>query len=157
MHDGYMPAYSRLSDADRRVVHQALGLLRASVVGQVFDCPTSVMAYLTLRYADLEHEVFGVLWVDARNRLIAEDVLFRGTLAETSVYPRELAKHGLRRNAGAALLFHNHPTGCAEPSRADEMLTKTLQSALDLVSIRVLDHIVVGAGGAVSFAQRGLL
>lgn len=157
MHDGYMPAYSRLSDADRRVVHQALGLLKASVVGQVFSCPTSVMAYLTLRYADLEHEVFGVLWVDGQNRLIAEDVLFRGTLAQTSVYPRELAKLGLRCNAGAVLLFHNHPTGCAEPSRADEMLTKTLQETLHLVDIRVLDHIVVGAGGAVSFAQRGLL
>jgi DNA repair protein RadC len=156
MHDGYQPAYARLPEADRRVIHQALELLKATVFGEPFDSPHAVKDYLTLRYADLGHEVFGALWLDAQHRLIAEDVLFRGTLSQTSVYPREVAKQALKRNAGAVVLFHNHPSGCAEPSRADEALTKAMQQALQLIDVRVLDHVVVAARGAVSFAERGL-
>jgi len=157
MHDQYVPSYSWLPQADRDLIQRALTLLSASVAGQVFDSPKVIQNYLTLRYADLEHEVFGVVWVNAHNRLIAEELLFRGTLTQTAVYPREVVKQALKRNAQGALFFHNHPSGCSEPSRADELLTKALRQALQLVEVRVLDHIVVSAHGAVSFAERGLL
>jgi DNA repair protein RadC len=101
--------------------------------------------------------VFGVLWLDAQNRLIEAEELFRGTLTQTSVYPREVVKAALTRNAGAAILYHNHPSGSAEPSRADELLTGNLKTALALVDVRVLDHFVVTAGKVTSFAARGLM
>lgn len=151
------PLYPGLSEPDRQTIRRALEVLKASIARQVFDRPGAVKDYLTLKYAGLQYEVFGALWLDAHVRLLSEDVLFRGTLTQTSVYPREVAKQGLLRNAGGVILFHNHPSGCSEPSRADEMLTQTLKAALALVDVRVLDHLVVAAGGAVSFAERGLL
>jgi DNA repair protein RadC len=102
-------------------------------------------------------EVFSVLFLDAQHRLLKLEDLFFGTLTQTSVYPREVVKRALALNAGAVVLAHNHPSGLAEPSRADEYLTQTLMSALKLVDVRVLDHLVVGQGQVVSMAERGLI
>jgi len=123
----------------------------------VFDSPQMVKDYLQLHLGSLTHEVFAVLFLDVQHRLISLDTLFTGSLSQTSVYPREVVKRALARNAGAVILAHNHPSGLAEPSRADEYLTQTLKSALALVDVRVLDHLVVGCGQVVSFAERGLL
>jgi DNA repair protein RadC len=101
--------------------------------------------------------VFAVLFLDSQHRLIVLEPMFRGTLTQTSVYPREVVKRALALNAGAVILAHNHPSGAAEPSRADEYLTQTLKAALALVDVRVLDHLVVGRGRVTSFAERGLL
>jgi DNA repair protein RadC len=122
-----------------------------------FDSPGAVRDYLHLQLAAREHEVFAVLFLDAQHRLLQFDEMFRGTLTQTSVYPREVVRRALALNAGAVILAHNHPSGVAEPSRADEFLTQSLKSALALVDVRVLDHFVVGKGQVVSFAERGLL
>ena len=122
-----------------------------------FDSPQAVRDYLQLQLAAREHEVFAVLFLDAQQRLLRFDEMFRGTLTQTSVYPREVVRRALALNAGAVILAHNHPSGVAEPSRADEFLTQSLKSALALVDVRVLDHFVVGKGQIVSFAERGLL
>ncbi|RZL11264.1 MAG: JAB domain-containing protein [Rubrivivax sp.] len=123
----------------------------------VFTAPQVVKEYLQLQLGALPHEVFCVLFLDAQHRLIAAEELFRGTLTQTSVYPREVVKQALAHNAAAVILAHNHPSGVLEPSRADELLTQTLKSSLSLVDVRVLDHLVVGRASAVSFAERGLL
>lgn len=123
----------------------------------VFTTPQMVKDYLQMRLGALPHEVFAVLFLDAQQRLIACEEMFRGTLTQTSVYPREVLKRALELNAAAVILSHNHPSGVLEPSRADELLTQTLKSSLGLVDIRVLDHVVVGRGGALSFAERGLV
>ena len=123
----------------------------------VFDSPQRVKDYLQLHLGQLQHEVFAVLFLDAQHRLIKLDQMFTGTLGQTSVYPREVVKLALARNAGAVILAHNHPSGVAEPSRADEFLTQSLKSALALIDVRVLDHLVIGCGQVVSFAERGLL
>jgi len=123
----------------------------------VFDSPQMVKDYLQLHLGKLQHEVFAVLFLDAQHRLIKLDQMFAGTLGQTSVYPREVVKLALARNAGAVILARNHPSGVAEPSRADEFLTQALKSALALVDVRVLDHLVIGQGQVVSFAERGLL
>lgn len=127
------------------------------VSAPVFDRPQAVKDYVALRLGGMEHEVFAVLFLDGQHRLLAMEEMFRGTLTQTSVYPREVVKRALALNAGAAILAHNHPSGVAEPSRADEFLTTSIKSALQLVDVRLLDHLVVGAGGVVSFAERGLL
>lgn len=123
----------------------------------VFSSPAQVKDYLGLRLGGREREVFAVLFLDAQHRLLELEELFHGTLTQTSVYPREVVKRALALNAAAVVLAHNHPSGVAEPSRADEMLTQTLRQALALVDIRVLDHIVVGQGQTVSMAERGLM
>ncbi|MDR1463226.1 MAG: DNA repair protein RadC [Azoarcus sp.] len=126
--------------------------------GALFDSPMAVRDWLQLHLAHLAHETFCVLLLDARNRLIEAVDLFRGTLNQASVYPREVVKLALERNAASVILAHNHPSGEAEPSRADETLTQELRMALALVDIKVLDHFVVPAHGApLSFAERGLL
>jgi DNA repair protein RadC len=119
--------------------------------------PDKVRDYLRMTLAHREHEVFLVLFLDAQNRLLAADELFRGTLTQTSVYPREVVKRALAVNAGAVIFAHNHPSGVAEPSRSDELLTASLKQALSLVDVRVLDHLVVAGSGTVSFAERGLI
>ena len=116
-----------------------------------------LLQYLQLHLGGRPHEVFAVLFLDAQHRLIALEELFRGTLTQTSVYPREVVVRALHHHAAAVVLAHNHPSGDVTPSRADEMLTRTLQGALALVDVRVLDHVVVGAGGTLSMAQKGLL
>ena len=123
----------------------------------VFESPAAVKSYLQLQLAQLTREVFAVLFLDHQQRLLAFETLFQGTLSQTSVYPREVVKRALALNASAVILAHNHPSGVAEPSRADEFLTKSLKDALALVDVRVIDHIVVGTGSTVSFAERGLL
>ena len=119
--------------------------------------PQAVRDYLRLLLAARPYEVFVGLYLDSQNRMLAADELFRGTLAQTSVYPREVVKAALARNAAAMIFAHNHPSGLAEPSRADELLTQALKQALALVDIRTLDHFVVAGGQLTSFAERGLL
>lgn len=123
----------------------------------VFSTPALVKDYLRIHFAGLEHETFVVLFLSHDHRLIATDTMFRGTVAQTAVYPREVVKASLAHNASAVVFAHNHPSGVAEPSRADEYLTQTLKSALQLVDVRVLDHLVVGGTSVVSFAERGML
>jgi len=123
----------------------------------VLNTPAKVREFLKLTLRNERQEVFHALFLDAQNRLIADETLFRGSLTQTSVYPREVVQQALRHNAGALIFAHNHPSGVAEPSRADEMLTRALKDALALVDVRVLDHVIVAGNGSVSFAERGLL
>lgn len=122
-----------------------------------FTTPQAVKDYLSVAYATKAYEVFLVLFLDAQHRLIAAEEMFRGTLTQTSVYPREVVIRALDHQAASVVLSHNHPSGCAEPSRADEALTHTMKQALALVDVRVLDHIVFGAGQITSLAERGLI
>jgi DNA repair protein RadC len=124
---------------------------------QVLDTPEALSHYLQLHLAHRGHEVFAVLFLDAQHRMIALEEMFRGTLAETSVYPREVLVRALYHQAAAVVLAHNHPTGLVRPSRADEALTRGLRAALGLVDVRVLDHVIVGPGQALSMAQQGLM
>ena len=134
-------------------------LAEAMAHRDVLASPAAVRTYLRLLMARLEYEVFVVLFLDVQNRVIASEEMFRGSLTQTSVYPREVVKRALELNAAAVILAHNHPSGSVEPSRADEVLTQTLRASLALVDARVLDHfIVAGNGNAIlSFAERGLL
>jgi len=123
-----------------------------------FSSPGKVRDWLRLKLSTRQNEVFMALWLDAQNRLIRADELFTGTLTQTSVYPREVVKAALANNAAAVILAHNHPSGVAEPSSADELLTRNLKTALALVDVKVLDHfIVAGTASPLSFAERGLL
>jgi len=151
-----LPALNADHDA---VIAQALAIMesRLQYRGDALGSPQAVRDYLRLKIADREHEVFVALFLDSQNRLISADELFRGTLAQTSVYPREVVKAALRHNAAAVIFAHNHPSGVAEPSRADELLTTALKQALALVDTRVLDHIIVASEKTTSFAERGLL
>lgn len=119
--------------------------------------PGQAKAFLRARLRDLDHEAFAALFLDTQHRVLAFEVLARGTLNSASVYPREVVKSALRHNAGALIFAHNHPSGVAEPSQADRALTTRLKDALGLVDIRVLDHFVIGEGEPVSFAERGWL
>ena len=123
----------------------------------VFDSPGAVGQYLQLHIASRPYEVFVALFLDAQHRLIAMEELFRGTLTQTSVYPRELVVRALHHHAAAVVLAHNHPSGSVDPSRADEALTQSLKAALGLVDVRVLDHVIVAAGHTLSMAERGLV
>lgn len=125
--------------------------------GSALSAPGAVRDYLRLVLHGRPHEVFVSVFLDAQHRVTACEELFRGTLTQTSVYPREVMKRALHHNAAAVIFAHNHPSGVAEPSRADEALTRALKQALALVDIRVLDHFVVAGDGALSFAERGLL
>jgi len=125
--------------------------------GTGLTSPADTRDYLLARLRDRPHEVFCCLFLDNRHRVLAVEEMFRGTIDGASVHPREVVKRALEHNAAALIFAHNHPSGVAEPSRADEALTRRLRDALGLVDIRVLDHFVVGDGEAVSFAERGLL
>jgi DNA repair protein RadC len=125
--------------------------------GDALNSPTAVREYLRLQLQALPHEVFVALFLDAQNRVIEIEELFRGTLTQTSVYPREVVKRALAHNAAAIIFAHNHPSGVAEPSRADETLTQALKQALALVDVRVLDHFIVAGSSVVSFAEQGLI
>jgi DNA repair protein RadC len=125
--------------------------------GAALSSPQSVRDYLRLKLQGLPHEVFVAVFLDAQNRVLEVEELFRGTLTQTSVFPREIVKRALHHNAAAIIFAHNHPSGVAEPSRADEALTQTLKHTLALVDVKVLDHFVVGGDAAMSFAERGLL
>lgn len=125
--------------------------------GDALGSPGAVRDYLQLLLHDREHEVFVIVLLDSQNRVLSTEELFRGTLTQTSVYPREVVKLALRENAASVILAHNHPSGVTEPSRADELLTQALKQALALVDIKVLDHFIITAAVALSFAERGLL
>lgn len=140
------------------IVEQALQLLATEVrEGDALSSPSVVKDYLRLKLGERPHEVFVVVFLDTLHRVIAIEELFRGTLSQTSVYPREVVKEALACNAAAVILAHNHPSGSPEPSRADEFLTSTLRQALALVDVRVLDHLIVTRTNVLSFAERGLL
>jgi DNA repair protein RadC len=151
-----------LGPAKRAEMSAVLELARRSLAQElmqrpVFDSPARVKEYLRLQIGSRGYEVFVVLFLDAQNRLICAEEMFRGTLTQTSVYPREVLRRALELGAAGVLLSHNHPSGVAEPSKADEFLTQTLSKALALIDVRVLDHLVVGQSEVISFAERGLL
>ena len=125
--------------------------------GETIRNPADTAGYLQAQMRHLEHELFCCLFLDNRHRVIKFDEMFRGTIDGTSVYPREVVKEALAVNAAAVILAHNHPSGVAEPSQADERITKRLKSALGLVDIRLLDHLIIGNGEATSLAARGML
>ena len=151
-----------LGPAKRAELVAVLELARRALAQQlrereVFDSPDTVKHYLQLHLAAKGHEVFAVLFLDAQNRLLALEELFRGTLTQTSVYPREVVLRALHHQAAAVVLAHNHPSGSVQPSRADEALTQTLKTTLALVDVRVLDHVIVAPGQALSMAEKGLV
>jgi len=151
-----------LGPAKRAQFEAAIELARRSLKDgmrstNALTSPGAVRDYLRLAIARHEHEVFVCLWLDAQHRVISFDELFRGTLTQTSVYPREIVKAGLKANAAAVIFAHNHPSGVALPSQADELLTRNLKDALSLVAIKVLDHFIVAGNQTLSFAERGLL
>ncbi|SEJ58244.1 DNA repair protein RadC [Variovorax sp. OK605] len=123
----------------------------------VFDSPDAVKQYLQMHIGSRPYEVFAVVFLDVQHRLIALEEMFRGTLTQTSVYPREVVTRAIQHQAAAVVLSHNHPSGNTEPSRADEALTQTLRAALALVDVRVIDHVIVGPGRSFSMAEGGLL
>jgi DNA repair protein RadC len=125
--------------------------------GPSLASPRATCDFLSAKLRDLEHEVFCCLYLDKRHRLIEYEELFRGTIDGASVHPREIVKLALQRNSAAVIVAHNHPSGIAEPSQADELITHRVKEALGLVDIRLLDHIIVGDGVSVSFAERGLI
>ena len=148
-----------LTTYETRTIARALRamerVLRAP--GEVLTSPALVRQYLMLRLASLSHEVFMVLLLDSQNRLISAEELFRGTLSQTAVYPREVVKAALLANAAGVIFAHNHPSGCAVASAADRTLTEALKKALSVVDITVLDHLIVAGRDSVSFAERGWL
>lgn len=146
----------RILDAAKELLARALS--EEMQDGEVLSSPDTVRDFLRLRLAERPHEVFMVLLMDVQHRLLADVELFRGTLTQTSVYPREVVKLALSHNAAAVIFAHNHPSGVPEPSQADIHLTNALRQALSLVDVRTIDHIVVGGNASpVSFAERGLL
>ena len=154
-HRGLGPAgYCRLQAAVELARRHYAEAMRA---GPPLDSPQATRDFLIRRLRDTPHELFCCLHLDNRHRLIAFDELFRGTIDGASVHPREVVKQALARNAAAVILAHNHPSGVAEPSQADELVTRRLREALQLVDIRVLDHMIVADNGCLSFAERGLI
>ncbi len=146
------PSLRAAKELFTRCLHERLGEEILSLTS-----PGIAQAYLCSKIGSIEHEVFWCLWLDSQHRLIAAEEMFRGTVNQTSVYPREIVKRALAVNATAVIFAHNHPSGVVEPSRADTMLTDKLKSALALVDVNVLDHFVVAGNQATSFAERGLL
>lgn len=148
-----------LAPTDQQTIRTALTLLECQLrePGAAFTSSSSVRDWLRLQLATLDREAFTVLWLDNQHRLISHDTLFLGTINSITVHPREVVKAGLHHNAAAAILAHNHPSGEAEPSQADRLITGRLQQALELVGIRLLDHLVVGGMEIVSFSERGWL
>ena len=146
--------------AEDRVIEQARDILMRRMAKTKYESlssPLAVRGYLQLTIGTLEHEEFWCIFLDTRHRVIAAESLFTGTLSQTSVYPREVVKRALAHNAGAVIFAHNHPSGLAEPSGADELLTRTLKSTLALIDVQVLDHFIIAGASALSFAERGLL
>jgi DNA repair protein RadC len=146
-------------EAPDRTIQRAIRILETYLKtdGAALTSPGAVRDYLRLQLGRSEHEVFFAIWLDAQHRVIAFDQLFRGTLTQTSVYPREVVKSGLKCNAAAVIVAHNHPSGVAQPSQADELLTRQLKEALAMVDIKLLDHFIVAGAFAISLAERGLV
>lgn len=151
-----------LGSAKRAQFAAAVELARRSLVEEAktrsaLTSPGAVRDYLKLALGSRQHEVFVCIWLDAQHRVLSCQEAFRGTLTQTSVYPREIVKSALAANAAAVIFAHNHPSGAAQPSQADELLTRNLRDALGLVEVKVLDHFIVAGAQAISFAERGLL
>ena len=145
-------------NSDDQLIAEALAILgRRMRATDQLSSPGAVRDYLRLLLANREHEVFVVVFLDAQHRVLQCEELFRGTLTQTSVYPREVVKAVLFANAASVIFAHNHPSGLSEPSRADELLTRELKTALALIDVRVLDHFVIAGAESLSFAERGLL
>lgn len=144
---------------DDNIIARALAILAARIkAGPLMDSPRAVREYLTVQAAKHDaREVFSILFLDTQNRVIDFKELFTGTLTQTNVYPREVVREALQLNAAAVILSHNHPSGETRPSRADEVLTSTLKTALSLVDVRVLDHIITAGGTSASMAELGLM
>lgn len=142
-----------------RAIYRAMHLLekRLRKPGEALGATRSVRQFLTLSLAGYDREVFSALWLDAQHRLIAAEHLFAGTLSQASVYPREVVKRALHHNAASVIFAHNHPSGLAEPSEADKLLTNVLRQALLLVEVSTLDHFIVAGSDTLSFAEKGLL
>ncbi|RTQ00589.1 DNA repair protein RadC [Enterobacter sp. WCHEn045836] len=153
-----LPLFAReLAPADQQTIREALTLLAYQLrePGVAFTSSSSVRDWLRLQLASLEREEFTALFLDNQHRLIAHETLFTGTINHTQVHPREVVKAGLKYNCAAVIVAHCHPSGLAEPSKADRQVTTRIQQALDLVDIRLLDHLVVGGMEIVSFSERG--
>lgn len=146
----------RRLEEDRAIRH-ALGILRKRLrkTGAALNSPSAVRDYLSLSLGNRPHEVFTVLFLDSQNRVIKAEEMFRGTLTQASVYPREVVKRALELNAAGVILSHNHPSGVAEPSQADRWLTEQLKTVLGLVDVKVLDHFIVAGSKGFSFTERG--
>ena len=142
---------------EEEILSAASTILEPRIVGTSLESPRETLEFLRTKLTRLPHEVFCCLFLDNRHRILAFEEMFRGTLNGTAVYPREIVKRALALNAAAVILVHNHPSGVAEPSRADQALTDRLRESLALIEVRVLDHIVIGDGETVSFSERGML
>ena len=144
---------------ENRVIDEALHILdrRLFTRGPELTSPDAVACFLKLQLAQQEHEVFGVIFLDAKHRVLAFEILFHGSIDGASVYPRQVVKRSMVHNAAGAIFCHNHPSGCTEPSQADRVLTTRLKEALALIEVRVLDHFIVGKGRPLSFAEYGWL
>lgn len=147
------------SDEASKVIDQAMRILKARVckAGVMLNSPQVVKDYLVIKYAEAEREVFGVIWLNVKNRILAHEEMFLGTLTHCSVHPREVLKAALKHNAASAIFYHNHPSGSAEPSEADKRLTGTLTNALSIIDVRSLDHIVIGGVDTFSFAEHSMI
>lgn len=154
------PPYAvQIRGEEENIIAKALEILacRMRRAEAFFNSPAAVRDYLRLKMAELEFEVFSVIFLDAQHGVITTEEMFRGTLTQTSVYPREVVKRALHHNAAAVIFAHNHPSGVSEPSRSDEMLTTALKQALSLVDVKSLDHFIVAGTECMSFAERGLM
>ena len=153
------PRVVEMSPSEQRTIRRALNLLAKQLrePGIAFTSTHVTRDWLRLHLTGLEREVFIVLWLDNQNRLLAQETLFTGTINSTTVHPRELVKSAMKHNAASAVLAHNHPSQLAEPSQTDRQITDRIKTALELVDVRVLDHMVVGGLDIVSFAERGWL
>lgn len=147
----------RYKEADRATICETAARYVQPITGTAIRSPADTHDFLRAKLSHLEHELFSVIYLDNRHRVIQFEELFRGTVDGTSVYPREVVKQALRNNAAAIILAHNHPSGVAEPSQADERITKRIKAALELIDIRLLDHVIVGHSTTTSLASRGLL
>ena len=148
-----------MADHEHAVIVAALAILGARLrePGACLDAMAKVKDFLSLHLAERRREAFGVMFLDAQLRLIAFEVLFEGTLTQTSVHPREVARRAFELNAAGVILAHNHPSGAAKPSRADEFMTQTLKAALTLIEVQTIDHVIVGGLDTFSFAEHGLM
>ena len=149
-----------LSDSEESTINEALAIMerKLSLPGdESFTSPTMTKEFLTLKLAGYQREVFAVMFMDNRHRLLSFEELFFGTIDGAQVHPREVVRRALQLNAAAVILAHNHPSGVTEPSRADESITQRIKEALSLMEVRLLDHMIVGGPQVTSFAERGML
>ena len=153
-----LPFVSPAAEREDAIIAEALAILKTRLYRETtFSSPATIKKYLTVLLSEAVREEFMVLYLDSQNRLLAVETASTGTLTQASVYPREIVRAAIKHNAGAVVFCHNHPSGFAEPSRADEMLTANLKRVLMGIDVTVLDHFIVGGGECMSFAERGLL